>query len=1197
MTARPDFQNEHSDPSGVGDHTEALSSGGQADVPVQDATGAWQVEPEPSDGAAEPAASAPLGEDAFGATVDVPAEGAPAAADTFGATVDVPATYAAPPAPDTFGGTLDVPAAGVPAAADTFGATVDVPATRTGSPHPVEEPSLPGSAAGTHQRRVDATGAPPPGAYPPVAPEMRSGRYRLKKFHAKGGMGEIWLAEDCDIGRSVALKKMRGKPSADQQDQFLREAQITGQMEHPGVVPIHELGTDEKGKPFYVMKFIQGRTLSDVIAEYHAAAVGARSGDQAPTGSREVQGLRLLQLFLNLCQTVAYAHSKGVIHRDLKPDNVMVGDYGETLLLDWGLAKPLGQPDEPVTPGSTRFSYSGESLATQAGSIKGTPTYMSPEVAEGRIADVDKVSDVYLLGGILYHILTGKRPREATNVFELIRLARTVPPVPPRKLIPTVSRELDAICQKALSLRKEDRYQTATALAEDVQRYLAGEPVSAYRENFWERAWRWARRHRVALGRSAVVLFVVGLVAFGANEIRKAEEQRDAERQEAARKLALTEERRENERKQNELKLQLAEERRQAEEREAARKQTESAQKLKLEAEQRQQAQREAEEAKRNIEARARVDHFRRLADEAQHYAAFQDPGAENVPYFDLKQGEAKAQAALALVQPWGPRLEELPLAEERAPLRTELYDLLLLTAQTKSRRAQPGTAQEILALLDQAASLREPTVSHYRLRADAYRLAGDKDRADAAQRKAEDADTPAIALDHFLAAEQARTEHARQASEQGKEKGTTAKREQLTRAVELYRKALALQQKHFWSHFQLGHCYLALGQGDLAVEALGACVALRPESPLGYTMRGLVLGLQKRYPEAVADLDRAVALDAGFRPALLNRGVVNWLQKKYEPALADFEAVLQPPAEQRLLEAAFYRGQLHLERREEDNALADFTLAVSEKRGVHAAYLRRARIHFARGDVQRGLADVDAYLQHGRSLDPKDAEWLEQRGRQLRLLAGELPGPARKTVRLLALADLRKAVDLHRRTMPLYDNLGAVLEDLGQVRPAIAAYTEAVKLSPKEARLLVKRGWAHEKLQELNEALADFAAALQLEPSHAEAHAGFGYIQACRGQAPAGASRHASAAVLHSPGDYLLLHNVACVYGKLSERDAKRQREYQDLALLYLQREVELWRRDRQGPNPIPLIRAEPAFPPALRARPEFEALLKEPQ
>jgi serine/threonine protein kinase/lipoprotein NlpI len=1145
---------------------------------------------------------APGGNDRPQATVDAPT-GRAVAADTYRATIDVPGGRAAPAEPfgatidapsgravaaETFGPTIDTPG-GRALPPETFGATVDIPAPPTGAAGGDGASPPSSSVHGTHQRRFDATMAPPPGAHPPVAPEMRSGRYVLKKFHAKGGMGEIWLAEDGEIGRPVALKKMRGKPRPEKMDEFLREAQITGQLEHPGVVPIHELGTDEAGQPFYTMKFIQGRTLSQVIDEYHAPpGPGA-----AP---REVQCLRLLQIFLNLCQTVAYAHSRHVIHRDLKPDNVMVGAYGETLLLDWGLAKPLGVPEEtadtPEAPVRTRFSYSGESLETMDGAVKGTPAYMAPEVAEGRVADIDQSSDIFLLGGTLYHILTGKKPRAAKTVTEYIKLASTKPPPPPRTLDRTIPKALDAICVKALALRREDRYASAAALAEDVQRYLAGEPATAYRENFWERSWRWVKRHRVALGRVAVLLVVLGMSGVGVAMVREAEAQREADRVENVRRLQLAEERRLAQQREDKLKFELAEERRKAERAEEERKQIEAARKLKQEAEQRQKAEHEAAESKRTIQARAQVERFRGLADEAQHYAAFQDPGAEHVPYFDLEKGEEKALAALALVGPWGPHLEGLPLEEERTPLRAEVYDLLLLTARTKSRRAQPGTPQEMLALLDRAAALREPTVSCYRLRADAYRLAGDKDKADAAQRQADDPATPAIALDHFLAAEQARTEHTRQAAEPLKEQGP-AKREQLTRAVELYRKALALQQKHFWSHFQLGHCYLALGQGDLAVEALGACVALRPDSPLGYTMRGLVLGLQKRYAAAVADLDRAVALDADFRPARLNRGLVNWLEKKYDAALADFEAVLRPPAEQRLLEAAFYRGQLHLERGEPARALADFSLAVADKRGVHAAYLRRARLYFAGGDVRRGLADVDAYLAHGRAPALQSAEGLAQRGRQLRTLAGELQGAARKNLLLLAVADLQKAADLGHRSLALFDNLGAAREDLGRVRAAIEAYTEAVKLSPKEARLLVKRGWAHERLGQLDEALADFAAALRLDPAHAEAHAGLGYIQACRGQAAAGASRHASEAVLYQPGDYLLLHNVACVYGKLSERDPKRQREYEDLALTYLRREVELWQKDRSGPNPIPLIRGEPAFPPALRERPEFQKLI----
>ena len=167
----------------------------------------------------------------------------------------------------------------------------------------------------------------------------RCGNYVLKNFFAKGGMGEVWLAEDPAIGRSVALKRMLGK-RPDQQLRFRVEAQITGQLEHPGIVPVHQLGTNAEGEPYYVMKFVQGRTLQKVIEEFHARKLTG--------GALEVEQLRLLQMFLSLCQTVGYAHSRGVLHRDLKPENVMLGPFGETILLDWGIAKVLGQND-PAT--------------------------------------------------------------------------------------------------------------------------------------------------------------------------------------------------------------------------------------------------------------------------------------------------------------------------------------------------------------------------------------------------------------------------------------------------------------------------------------------------------------------------------------------------------------------------------------------------------------------------------------------------------------------------------------------------------------------------------------------------------------------------------------------------------------------------------------------------------------------------------
>lgn len=576
-----------------------------------------------------------------------------------------------------------------------------------------------------------------------------------------------------------------GRP--EQQDQFVREAQVTGQLEHPGIVPIHELGHDETGQPYYVMKFVHGQTLKDVTDDYHGPK-------QSPAEPKEVRRPQLLNSFVSLCQTIAYAHSREVIHRDIKPDNVMVGPYGETLVLDWGLAKVVGEPDALEKSPGVRLSYSGESLETLDGTVKGTPTYMAPEMAEGKVEAIDESSDIYLLGATLYHMLTGKAPRTAKKLSELLTLARTQEPTPPRQLDATVPKPLDAICRKAMAFQKADRYATALALAEDVQRYLAGEPVEAYRENVWERAGRWVRRHRTALMRAAAVVVVLTVGSVAALAVRDSEQRRA-------------------------------------------------------------EAQRVADDLRRQEQARTQVAEFRRLAEETRFFAANADPAEENAPFFDLKKGEARGAAALAVAESWGPKLEQLPLADDvRDALKQEQYDLLLLLAQVKNRR---GEAKEALALLDRAAGLAPPTRGLHRLRGESYRLLDDAGRAAAGQRLAQDAKTPTRALDHFLAGEGHRAEAAQLSLDAKDGQGKSEKHGLLEQAAGEYRHELRLDPEHYWSHFQLGRTYQSLGKNAEAVEVLGACVALRPNAPWGYSARGLALTGLKRFAEATADLER----------------------------------------------------------------------------------------------------------------------------------------------------------------------------------------------------------------------------------------------------------------------------------------------------------------------------------------------------
>jgi serine/threonine-protein kinase len=208
---------------------------------------------------------------------------------------------------------------------------------------------------------------------PSFRPQLRSERYVVSGFHARGGVGEVWMAEDAEIGRTVALKRLRPNREA-LKDRFLLEAQVTGQLEHPGIVPVHDLGIDQEGRPFYVMSFVHARTLKDVLAEHH--------GDVRPGAeSREVESARLLEIFVKVCHAVAYAHHRGVLHRDVKPENIMLGPFGEVLVLDWGMAKLRCQPQPAEGSRPVQLTGSSGSTETEAGTVLGSPPYMPPEAA------------------------------------------------------------------------------------------------------------------------------------------------------------------------------------------------------------------------------------------------------------------------------------------------------------------------------------------------------------------------------------------------------------------------------------------------------------------------------------------------------------------------------------------------------------------------------------------------------------------------------------------------------------------------------------------------------------------------------------------------------------------------------------------------------------------------------------------------
>lgn len=373
--------------------------------------------------------------------------------------------------------------------------------------------------AGTEDTLISQTGGPGGSGGPrggaggdddtPVTAE-HPGRYEYgaREEIGRGGLGRVLSAFDEHLGREVAVKELlpERRPSsvhrarsesetAEALIRFLREARVTAQLEHPNIVPVYELGRRENGTLYYTMKYVRGRTLKSALKSAHDLP----------------DRLKLLGHFVDLCNAIAYAHSRGVVHRDIKPDNVMIGEFGETVVLDWGVAKVRGKEDLRGRDLARELRLMQEeegSARTLPGAAFGTPAFMSPEQAEGRIDDVDERSDVWSLGVVLYQILTGQMPFSGSNIAMLLVNVTRGEYRPVNEVCPEAPPELAAVVDDALRLRPPQRYQSAQELAEEIEAYRSGAQVEVYRYSSVELLKRFIERNR-----SAVMVSIIALVA------------------------------------------------------------------------------------------------------------------------------------------------------------------------------------------------------------------------------------------------------------------------------------------------------------------------------------------------------------------------------------------------------------------------------------------------------------------------------------------------------------------------------------------------------------------------------------------------------------------------------------------------------------------------------------------------------------
>jgi tetratricopeptide (TPR) repeat protein len=950
-----------------------------------------------------------------------------------------------------------------------------------------------------------AGAARPPGQEPTIdrRPDGSGVRYRILRPHAKGGLGEVFVAEDTELHRQVALKEIQAEYAHDlhRRGRFLLEAEITGGLEHPGVVPVYGLGQYADGRPFYAMRFVKGDNLKAAIDRFHRAETAGRD-----PGERRLALRQLLGRFVDVCQAVAYAHSRGVLHRDLKPGNIMLGKYGETLVVDWGLAKAVGRPEGAgaADEATLRPSSGSGEAATQAGSAVGTPAYMSPEQAAGRLEELGPASDIYGLGATLYALLTGRPPFGGADAGEMLRRVQRGEVVPPRHVKPEVPAALEAICRKAMAERPAERYAKALALAADVEHWLADEPVAAYREPLGARLCRWARRHPAQVAAAAAAL-LVALLAGGGAWLWAAERRAETE-QAVGLALGKAEQLREQARKvRSENPGGAAEALAVWKQALAAAEQAEdigaaglvgeetAGRAARLLAELRagvKQAEQALAQARKDARLLADLDEARMAYSVwkgqsfdyaagatayARAFAAYglevlRHPPAVTVPA--LQRLPARMREALVVaLDDWGrcaptqvlrQRLREVAGAVDDDPWRLRFRrarGLKALKGLAVEARRQPlpavslhllatgllvgGAWAEAVTLLREA-QRRYP--ADFWINFDlAAALRGDNRESNQGLDEA---------IGYYRAAVALRPGNASAHYNLGlalKDKGDVAG------AIAEYQKASALDPKDAMAHNNLG---LALKKkGDLAgaIAEYQKASALDPKNAGAHNNLGVALKAQGDVAAAIAAYHKAIALDPKHTNAHNNLGVALKDKGDVAAAIAAYhKAIALDPkhtnAHNNLGIALLAQGDLA-------GAIAEYQKAIALDPKLALAHYNLGRALHAQGDLAGAIAEYQKAI----AVDPKLAPAHNNLGIALRA-QGDVPG---------AIAKYQKAIALDPKYAPAHHNLGRALQEKGDVAGAIAEYQKAIALDPKNVGTHCGLGLALRQLGRLHESLA----------------------------------------------------------------------------------------------------------------------------
>ncbi len=947
----------------------------------------------------------------------------------------------------------------------------------------MSQPVVRGSPRGS-ERALDATlaegreHAAHTGSASPTA-GAGSERFELRGELGRGGMGVVHTAYDHRIRREVALKVLLAThPTDEERARFVQEGQVTGQLAHPNIPPVYELGTTPEGRPYFAMKIVRGESLRSRLDALRSSRDSAR---EFPLPQR-------IDVLVKVGEALAYAHAHGVVHRDLKPDNVLIGEFGEVQVMDWGLAKVRGT-DSLAAGRSAVVSdrlFRAE-LVTMHGALAGTPAYMAPEQARGEVQDIDHRTDVFALGALLYEMLCLSPPYRGASVAETLALAERATWIPVHARlradgarVAPPPRELAAIAHRAMAAEPRDRYADVGAMLADVRAYREHEPVTAYRDSTLGRLSKWGQRHP----RTMVVLALALVIATVVTHFSSAR----------ARAFALAE------RKEIEaLQAQAA-----RDHAEAARDHAEAVAIRAF-------AERSTESARADAlgalvmkhlssESRAAIDEFR----------ATVAASGSNRANFDELEGRFKPTQIDRYLAAYDRLFEAYALTGGR-PGSSECFDRAILHhAKGELELALRDYDQAIAIAPDNVGTLWNRGIVR-KARGDLDGAIADLDRAlaidptcGAEQHRAQvhvmrgALDLAAADLDQLLARDPrnatALGDRALLRAARGDDAGAAVDLEQalaidpsctvaligrgsarrlagdLAGSLADLDRALAVSPRSSLALANRGATRLLLDDWDGAEADLDLSLSIAPKNAIALVDRGRVRVAQGDRDGAIPYFDRALEVDPACAHGLVHRGNARRDAGGYDLALADYDRALAIVP--RNVDVLVNRGLALKLKGDLAGALADFELAIEvDPRCVPAIYNRGVE-RAARGDRSGALADYDRAL----SIEPDHPESRNNRG-VLRRVTGDLAG---------ALEDFDRVIAVRPRAQA-FANRAAVYLDQGDSARALADLGRALEQDPRCVDALGNRASVRLAQGALADALADLDHALSIDPSRWE--------------------------------------------------------------------------------------------------------------